>query len=932
MSDIEDQIAALKRQIADLEARAAEPPVQMDVTSEGQGNARDNRQIYVASNGSYHEAPPEPQAARAEAALRHYLAVLCGECRALQLNAFDDKDARHQQAMRLAHVYVGLHVERQVKVKQEETANQRGTRRGENQTRSLSVIEALLAAQSRRLMLLGAPGSGKSTFVNHLLLCLAEAALAERNGETETRAAWLARLPEWNAGALLPVRVILRDFAAHVASSAETQPLVLLHDFLLATSKPHEAAVEPLLAALSNGGAILLFDGLDEVVGNAVLERVASVINIAASTYTRSPVLVTCRVRDYGENPRRQIGGLSVDTLASLDNAQINQFVEAWYAELAATGRQMLGTPGELRQAIGARPELRRISGTPLLLTMMAVVHAGFGKLPDARALLYAECIDLLLLRWRKEPDKPDVLAQLGLPQFGQGELLKLMAELGFLAHEAARRDKANRNEPADLSREQVLQTLERTFATYAPGDEARRDALVGLVLREIAGRNGLLLKRSAEQGEAYAFPHRTFQEFLAGYHLKAQKDYLKLCRERAAQPHWHEALTLMVSYQALHDGEIERPIGLTRELLTQDTLEQTLAGELLNQIGRERAAGYDANLVTANGLWGTMRRTLQGIALTGETTANAALRVRAGLALGTLCYGPLEALSKPGARPPLRDPRLPLAVVGSEAAQSTNWQKALVNYWCPVLRGRFWFGDDREGKLKQIELRYDFAIGRYLITNAEYARFVADNGYDPDAPWWTERGRNYIKEEKRSAPYSWDEPRLTNPLQPVTGVTWYEAAAYCHWLTVQGHEQRWLDRDMHVRLPTSLEWEHAARGGDQRPYPWGDAEPTPEHANYNETGIGAPSPVGCFPRGLAACGALDMAGNVMEWLATPYKKDQQVEAEKDFTQNTRVLLVGGVYRHNKEQLGCGVRDWDYPNLWDNDLGFRVLLSRARIV
>lgn len=174
-----------------------------------------------------------------------------------------------------------------------------------------------------------------------------------------------------------------------------------------------------------------------------------------------------------------------------------------------------------------ARPELRRISGSPLLLTMMVVVHVDMSRLADARAMLYAECTELLL-PWHKEPDQPDVLERWGLPDFRQTDLLKLMAELSSLAHEGARRDGDNQNEPADLSRDWVLRTLERTFAPYTSGDERRRDALVGMLLHEIAGRNGLMLKRSAEGGEAYAFPHC---------------DYLKLCRERAAESYWREAL-----------------------------------------------------------------------------------------------------------------------------------------------------------------------------------------------------------------------------------------------------------------------------------------------------------------------------------------------------------------------------------------------------
>ena len=95
----------------------------------------------------------------------------------------------------------------------------------------------------------------------------------------------------------------------------------------------------------------------------------------------------------------------------------------------------MLGNAAALQQAVATRTELHDLARLPLLLTMMAVVHAGRGALPDARSLLYAECVDLLLLRWRQEPGRPDVLEQLELPQFRAGDLLALMARIGYTAH-----------------------------------------------------------------------------------------------------------------------------------------------------------------------------------------------------------------------------------------------------------------------------------------------------------------------------------------------------------------------------------------------------------------------------------------------------------------------------------------------------------------
>jgi formylglycine-generating enzyme required for sulfatase activity len=158
-------------------------------------------------------------------------------------------------------------------------------------------------------------------------------------------------------------------------------------------------------------------------------------------------------------------------------------------------------------------------------------------------------------------------------------------------------------------------------------------------------------------------------------------------------------------------------------------------------------------------------------------------------------------------------------------------------------------------------------------------------------------------------------------------GVSWYEAAAYCRWLTAQGRAQGWLREEQEIRLPTSLEWERAARHTDQRPYPWGENEPTPERANYKETNIGRPSPVGCFPAGAAVCGAQDMAGNVMEWLATPNEQRQQVKPEEDFTTSARVLLTWSAWSPGKYELLCDSRFWDLPYVWGFNEGFRVILS-----
>ena len=183
--------------------------------------------------------------------------------------------------------------------------------------------------------------------------------------------------------------------------------------------------------------------------------------------------------------------------------------------------------------------------------------------------------------------------------------------------------------------------------------------------------------------------------------------------------------------------------------------------------------------------------------------------------------------------------------------------------------------------------------------------------------------------DSRTTLPRFWEDSTYNQPTQPVVGVSWYEAAAYCAWLTEVGRAAGWLATSDAIRLPTSLEWERAARGTDQRRYPWGDEPPDAERANDDATGVGQPTVVGCFPTGAAACGALDLAGNVMEWMSTPVTARDQVEPQKDFTTNEQVLVTYNDYHDQSEQLSCGARVRNDPYNGDFDWAFRVVWSRA---
>ena len=901
----------------------------------------------------------DPDAHERGSDLQAYLRRTLHDCNALPLGKIDQTDAAHTRPMELARVYIALNT-----TASEKEEDERATReaRRPDQPRPLSAVAALAQAKRGRMMLLGVPGSGKSTFASHLTYCLAEAELARVRGSADTD--WQQRLPGWGYGALVPVPIVLRDLAAFPAVAAAAHGSVrLITDFLQARLAelgcPHAAA--ELRAALRDARALLVLDGLDEVVGDSVLLRVVEAIIDAEKNFP-GPMLVTCRVLDYQEERLRQLPGFAPYTLAELDAPQIDAFIAAWYAELADSGRRSPAQAGadtrEMQGAVQSRDELRALAGTPLLLTLMAQVHAFRGTLPDARALLYYGCIDLLLLRWRQPRDEPDLIEQLGLARFRSSDLLALMARLGYETHLRAERDQASRGS-SDLDEATLIAILADIFETY---DRARKHELAGKVLRALARGNGLLLQRGPQ---LYTFAHRTFQEFLAGYHLKGLRNAETQCRSYAKQLHWHEALLLMVGYQVLGENEKVQPINLAEKLLAGGPLEQTLAGDILALVGRERAQQVDPALIAKDGLWPHAARTLRAVQSRGQAPqVPASLRARAGLALGRLCYGELKDLALPGARPPMPDPRLPLAVAAS--VRSDAWQQALAYYWCPIAPGPFWSGDDREGadepdnpvpraaavgkavqqarderqgQLGRAAIRQPYQIARHPVTNAEYARFLAANGprgYDPAQPWWTDAGREYLlpggfrfedEPAQITQPRFWAVARFNGALQPVVGVSWYEAAAYCRWLTQLGHQEGWLAIHDRIRLPTWYEWERAARHTDTRHYPWGAAPPDPERANYREAALEAGAPIGCFPAGAAACGAQDLVGNVFEWTASPWEHWQRWE--KDFTDSNPIAVSWSWFGSDTNELSCGARYRYIPDDRFNFSSFRVVQSRA---
>jgi formylglycine-generating enzyme required for sulfatase activity len=266
----------------------------------------------------------------------------------------------------------------------------------------------------------------------------------------------------------------------------------------------------------------------------------------------------------------------------------------------------------------------------------------------------------------------------------------------------------------------------------------------------------------------------------------------------------------------------------------------------------------------------------------------------------------------------------------GSEAFMSLpDWAPELVD----VPAGPFLMGSSDVDEQADIDEKPQheltlpaFWIGKTPITNAQWRHFLETDGYT-NRRYWTNAGWKFQQEQKIRQPVYWEDPRYNADDQPVVGVSWYEAVAYCRWLSKITKQEFYL--------PSEAEWEKAARGPRGRIYPWGNKWRA-KCCNNDEAGIRRPSPVGSFPKGASPYGALDMAGNVWEWCATKYGKPYPYDISEDewaeiYLEGTDARrLRGGTWYDDRTSVRGTSRGRYDPRYRLNLIGMRVASHSPR--
>ena len=760
----------------------------------------------------------------------------------------------------------------------------------------------LLAQLGRRapanaVVVLGAPGAGKSMLLRQL--------------QTETARACLA-----DPSAPIPFFVALNAYTAD-----DRDPLT----WLARRWAEDGHGLEPFETMRREGRLLLMADGLNEVghhgdVG-ARVDRWRDMLPAFVRDGNRA--VFTCRTLDIGAGlsspevlvPQAEVQPLSADQIREFLRHYAAAYAEATFARIRTDARQLT------------------LYNTPFFLDLLVRQIRPDGTLPASRAALFAGFIRAALQReiTARSPlfveEGPDALLQEGdrvwlhRPPRGtaphelpaRGPLIGRLSALAFAMQRSTDRPRDER-ESARQVRAPEAEVLARLDHRRAPD-----------IVRAAQQLNLLEAIQGARDTDVQ-FSHQLFQEFFAARVLAEQPEPELVrveWRAAAIAPGVHALLDTLGRGERLPElpatGWEETTQVAAAMTPDADSFVRDLMAPNLPLAGRCAVA---PGVMVGEPLRTELRAAL--VARSRDPAADLRARIDAALALG-----------------PLGDPRF--------ERRTGPFGSYLLPPLVTVAGGNYRVGTRRsQAPHEEIVVQLPtFAIGQFAVTNAEYQCFMDAGGYE-DERWWEgdaarawrkgqgtdQASRRMLREDRlvwrswlrrrgaswlaswltmlREAgqlspeaaeeylmigamddaafeswleawlvshdvtggrytrPHFFDDSAFNAPLQPVVGVCWFEARAYCAWLSAQ--------TDRAYRLPTEHEWDAAARGPARRPLAY-DGRFDPAKGNTYETRLQRTTPAGVFLEGDTPEGISDLAANSADWTSSPWFRDEVPEA-----------------------------------------------------
>lgn len=821
-----------------------------------------------------------------------YLRALREDCQRLPLDTIDPTPENPVQRLRLSQVYFDLNLVKTVHKPLPGQASLSPKAPGGNI--GGAALQTIVKTENRLAVLRGVLGSGKSTLINNLVSHLCNDILQEKHSNLDMA-----------MDGLIPVRLLLGQMTNLIPGEGHQGNARLIWQLIESDlgQRYGKTTGQHLFKTLKNplrSHGVFMLDGLDEVPEKGQQRRrlLEAVDAFTAELGERAHILLTSRPHAFSDDERRsKLGGFQVLDLSPLSADQIDQFVETWFrAALPVLGWDHTTFHSRLhalQSVLHARTDLVELASRPLLLTLIISLQTTtYTKLPGDRADLFEEVVKLLLTRWQRilvekfESSTPLLLPQLVNALHTNPDRIRAGLEnLAFRLHKRQQAEQEREEPSSDMQTEEA----QGLFSTFVPENINPKE-----VLAFFEERAGLLIRQSNGH---YAFPHRSFQEYLAACHLvdRGTVPRKELVDHVQEDLHWWRDVFLL-ALGKIRRGSMANALEILMTLVPEPWTEETAVSEwqwwatvlggqgLLELRVTERAPDSPLTKLVMGRMIDWLARLVDLGMLSPQE------RSEAGDILGQL-----------------GDPRSGVDL-DDEGLPEINWV---------VIPG----GDFSIGRgVNQRSLRMDtFHIARYPVTVAQYAAFIAAKGYEQKR-LWTSRGWQWRKAMYRFSPSGWREQESFRN-RPVVGVSWYEAMAFCEWL-------RGI-RNQNIRLPTGEEWEYAARGQSERPYPWSDSEQwDTEHSNSENSGIRHPTTVGMYVIGATPEGVYDLGGNAWEWCRNLYREVRSMSDDwLDDPQATgRRSARGGSWWSSWETNRCEYRRKFEPASSDPDMGFRLVL------